>query len=243
MSRINFIILTFTFFNYSCQIKKTYPIRNEVSDSVLKNFISMVDTMPQHNKSNIEFKLLKAYSENDTNKLKKLLENFKNEHTKLEWEINLDTCLKQQVFNEIMALEKYRFNYTAAFCSYTTTATIIKYKDSIIINSIVYQFTCNNAPCKIIEQNKVIIDSTKWEKFQESLLVADFWGLRPDNGRFGFDGSTLEVYGFKEGSKSALNSDKSSFITRWAPDNSSIFNCFILLLKYSKTKKGCIRVF
>jgi len=200
----------------------------------------MVDTMPYYDTYNIEYKLLKAYSSNDTNTLKKLVGQVENLNTKLDWQINLDSCLKQRAFKDIKAEEKYRFNYSSAFCTYTTSTTIIRYKDSTVLNTIVYQYARDTFPFKIIDQSSITIDSLSWDKFQESMEVADFWGLKPDNGKHGVDGSTLEVYGFKKGTNAEWNPDKSSFIKRWSPAYNSILNSFILLLKYSKTKKGCM---
>jgi len=200
----------------------------------------MVDTQPYYDTSTMEFRLIKAFSSNDTNTLKQLVGLIDKMHTELDWQNNLDSCLKQQSFKDINTEEEYRFIYTAAFCPYKTSTTIIKYKDSTVLNTIVYQYASDTLPCKIIDQSTITIDSISWDKFQESLEIADFWGLKPDNGRHGFDGSTLAVYGFKRAISSEWSPDKFNFIERWCPEYNSIFNSFILLLKYSKTKKGCI---
>jgi len=240
MTRIIFILLAFTFFNYSCKTDTSRQTNYSTKDSILKKYILMVDTLPYYDTSTIEFKLLKAYSSNDTNTLKKLLGYLENMNTKLDWQINLDSCVKQQAFKDIASEEKYRFTYSSAFCPYKTSTTIIKYKDSTVLNTIVYQYAWDTLPCKIIDQSTISIDSLSWDKFQESLEVADFWGLKPDNGKHGVDGSTLEVYGFKKGTNSEWDPDKSSFISRWSPAYNSILSSFVLLLKYSKTKKGCM---
>lgn len=240
MTRIILILLAFTTFNYSCKTDTSHGTRNATKDSLLKKYISIVDTLPYHDTSTIEYKLLKAYSLNDTNTLEKLVEFFENINTTVDWQINIDSCVKQQAFKDISSEEKYRFNYSSAFCPYTTSSTIIKYKDSTILNTIVYQYAWDTVPCKIIDQSRVTIDSISWAKFKKLLEVADFWGLKPDNGKHGVDGSTLKVYGFKKGTNYDWNPDKSSFISRWSPAYNSILNSFILLLEYSKTKKGCI---
>jgi hypothetical protein len=74
------------------------------------------------------------------------------------------------------------------------------------------------------------------------LDVADFWGLKTDNGKHCVDGSSLEVYGFKKGTSAEWNPDKASYIERWCPGYHSIFDSFTILLKYSKIKKGCMTV-
>ncbi len=109
-----------------------------------------------------------------------------------------------------------------------------------MLSTIVYQYAWDTIPCKIISQTTITIDSLRWDEFQVSLEVADFWGLKPDNGKRGVDGSTLEVYGFKKATNPTWDSDRSAFISRWNPAYNSIFSSFILLLKYSKTRKGCL---
>ena len=200
----------------------------------------MVDTLPYYDTSSSEFRLLNAYSSNDTNTLKKIVRHLANVNTKVEWEINLDSCVKLQAFKDIPAEEKYRFNYSSAFCRFTTSTTILKNKESTILNTLVYQHAWDGLPCKIIDQSTIRIDSISWDKFQHSLEVADFWGLKPDNGKHGVDGSTLEIYGFKKGTNAVWNPDKLSVIERWSPLNNAIFESFFLLLKFTKTKKGCI---
>ncbi len=200
----------------------------------------MVDTLPYYDTTTLEFRLLKAYSLNDTTTLKRLVERLKKMNTKADWQINLDSCVKQEAFKDVNSEEAYRFNYSSAFCPYRTSITIIKYKDSTVLNTVVYQYAWDTVPCKIIEQSAVAIDSLSWAKFQESLRLADFWGLKTDNGIHGVDGDVLEVYGFKQGTNPDWNPDKTNFISRWTPAYNSILDSFVILLKYSKTKKGCM---
>ena len=129
MARIVFKILAFTLINCSCQTDTYHKTNFAVKDSFLKKYISIVDTLSYYDTSTLEFKLLRAYSSNDTNTLKKLVRHFENLNTKPGWQINMDSCVKQQPFKNINAEEKYLFNYSSAFCPYVTTSIIIKYKD------------------------------------------------------------------------------------------------------------------
>jgi len=202
----------------------------------------MTDTIPYYDTSTIDYKLLKAYYKNDTLNLKKLQEYAARVNTKLKWEQDLDSCIDEVKFEDIKSDEAYRFVYSSAFCPYTTLITIIRYGDSFSLRSIVYQYAWDSTPCKIVDKSSINIDSASWDKFQESLIVADFWGLKQDNGKHGLDGSTLEIYGFKKGTNIQWNPDKSTFISRWSPGYAAIFHCFSLLLKFSKTRKGCVTV-
>ncbi len=240
MTRIIPLLLAFTLLNYSCKTDSSRQKKITVVDSVLRKYISIVDVLPYYDTTTIEFRLLKAYSLNDTSTLKKIVRQFEIANKEYDLEITLDSLLNQEAFNDLISEEKYRFIYSSSFCPYITTTTIVKFKNSTVLNTVVYQHTIDSLTYKIVDQSTFSIDSLRWEKFQESMEVADFWGLKHDNRKHGVDGSTLEVYGFKKGTNPDWDPDKSSFISRWSLANISILNCFILLLKYSNTKKGCL---
>jgi hypothetical protein len=224
---------------WSCQNNNHIELaQKELKDSLLQKFLSIVNTLPYYDTTGLDFKLLRACSVNDTNAIREIVKYFQFQNTKQKWQIDLDSCSKLQIFKDIQADEKYRFEYHGSFCPYKTSTTVVKNNDSIVINTIVYQYAWDTTPCKIIERSSVVIDSLKWEKFVESIERADFWGLKYDNGKHGVDGSVLEVYGFKKGN--LYGPAKANVISRWSPGG-SIVDCFILLLKYSKTKNGCLR--
>lgn len=209
-------------------------------DSILKRYLTIIDTLPYYDTTTNEYKILRAYNFNDTGKLKTILEYTKGSSRKPEWEINMDSCVKQTAFKDLKSEEAYRFNYSAAFCPFHTSATIAKYKDSIILETIVYQHAWDTTPCKVIGRTSIDVDSLSWAKFQESLTTADLWGLKRYNERRGADGDNLDIYGFRKGTNAQWNPDKSTFVSRWDPASTPILDCFVLLLKYSKTKKGCL---
>jgi hypothetical protein len=134
-------------------------------DSIFKNYMSLIDTLPYYDTSTIEHQLIKAYFSNDINSLKKLVRRVEHLNTTPSWRNDMDSCVKQQAFKDIEAEEKYRFNYSSAFCPYTTSITIIKYKDSNVLNTIVYQHAWDTLPCRIIDKSTNTIDSISWEKF------------------------------------------------------------------------------
>ncbi len=115
MIRISFTLLVLCLFNSSCQPDKPNQINMATKDSILNRYLSIVDTLPYYDTNSVELKILKAYSLNDTNKLKELVGHFGNMNTKLDWEITLDSCVKQQAFKDINAEEKYRLNTLLPF--------------------------------------------------------------------------------------------------------------------------------
>lgn len=203
-------------------------------DSLLKDYLSMADTLPYHDKNSVDFKMLRAYCQDDTAGLKRLQENMERANTEMGWPA--DTCIKKENIRNIKCREAYRFEYSDVFCPDATVETIINYGDSIVIRTVVYQHAQDSTPCKIIEQFSTTVDSVHWKEFQDLLAAADFWGLKPGNGKNGLDGNTLTVYGFKKGNDPNRDPDKWSFISRWGAGNTAIFKCFMWLFKVSKTR-------
>jgi hypothetical protein len=183
----------------------------------------------------MDYKMLKAYVLNDTAGLKALWEIL--DLKKSRWDIMWDSCFNVKSIDEIKGEEIYRFSYTASFCRYHTVTTVIKTHDSVSVNTLVWHYEYGNTSmsCELVEQDTVLLDNTQWEKFEASLKVADFWGLKEDNGDTGLDGNTLYVDGCKRGFPKMRTR-----IHRWSPDEQPIQASFLLLLKYCKTKKGCL---
>jgi len=242
MKIVPYFICVFTIGMINCKTSTQKQLLVEKKDSLLQKYLGLIDSLPYYDSNSIDLQMLKAFSLNDTSTLEQLLERTRYLNTKLDWEKHLDSCVKQPSFEDIAAEEKYRFSYNQSFCPYVTTLTAIKQKDSMFLNTIVYQYAWDSVPCKIISQSIKPIDSLVWGEFQESLERADFWGLRSDNGRHGLDGSSLMAFGFKRSHYLQSAPDKSNFISRWSPASNAVFSCFILLLKYSKAKDGCITV-
>ena len=243
MARGFLIALLLPIIVFSCKTTPAvHKTEQDTRDSLLKRYFVKLDSLPFHDTTTIDYKLLKAYYFKEDSILKMLQGNFDRINTKSDWQINLDSCVRQDTFKDIKVEEVYRFVYRSAFCPYRTSVTIKKNKDSIVLNTLVFQYAWDNRPCIVIEQHSTQVDSLNWDKFQQSLQVADFWGAKEDNGDHGVDGSTLEVYGFIKGSGSYWNPDKSNYISRWCPGLLPIMESFGQLLKLSKTKKGCMTV-
>jgi hypothetical protein len=227
----------------SCRVDKAHDSNISTKDSILKEYISKVDSLPYYDTSSIEFRLLKAYSANDTAGLRKILDRFREDNSEIEWEKKEDSCVHQPEFRDIVADEKYRLDYTPPLCPFTSSTTIVRYHDSTILTTVVYEAAWEKKPCRVLDQSTVLIDESRWEEFQESLVAADFWGLKPHNGFSCNDGNTLEVYGFKKGTNREWDLDMSSHILRKGTRTSPIYKSLDLLLKISKTRNKCMAPF
>jgi len=231
----------FLFLLFSCNSNNSPRPNYATRDSLLKRHFSMVDTMPYYDTTNVDFKFLKAYSINDTTTLKELQKYLDNINTKAQWELDSDSCIKLKKFVDLEADEAYRFEYRAAFCQSLTTATIIKSGNLIRVNCIVYQpaFFFDSTSCKLIEQKETVLDSISWDKFQSSMNACDFWGLKEDNGHHGNDGNTLKVYGYQRALQ--WNPERRSYVSRWSRSMDNLLSSFIMLLRFCKISKGCLR--
>jgi len=225
---------------YSCHQDLNHNKSISTRDSILNQYLKVIDTLPYYDTANQDYQFLRAYALNDTSTLK----NIRDYHTRFKtipWiDYYLDSSATSQDFSKLNADEAYSFGYYASFCPYYTVTTIFKSGEVIKINSIVYQNadSYDSIPCKIVEQTMLTVDSLSWEKFKESLEVADFWGLKEDNGYHGVDGSSLNILGFQKVGRG--HKERRAYVTRWNPHNLSITGSFIMLLRFSKIKSGCL---
>jgi hypothetical protein len=241
------IYLLVAIFTYSCSQK---PLSNNPSgkkDSLLNSFFKMVDTLPYYDTNNIDYRLLKAYKENDTLSLSIIINYLGNKNVKPWMNSYLKPCAKNQEFDTLKADEAYRFFYESSFCPYFTVATIIQSNNIVKANVVVYKNAeaMDSIPCTIAQHNEITVDSISWSKFKDVMFNTDFWGSKEDNGIHGVDGSTLEVMGYKNSVREMkgviLRGPKRSYISRWSRSMDRYLDPFMLLLKFCKINTGCIK--
>jgi hypothetical protein len=148
-----------------------------------------------------------------------------------------DSCVKQTRLQALGVDEAYRFNYHKSFCPYATDVTISNKRDSINLHFILYQQDWE-ATCKIINEFDKKLTIQNWNDVMESLTRADFWGLKRDNGYHGLDGDGLTVTGYKKGMDN--NRDDFHLVYRWDVHRTALIDPFILVLKFSGDKQGCL---
>jgi hypothetical protein len=226
---------------YSCNRNPNQTIPKITKDTVLSSFFSMVDTMPYYDTNNIDFKFLKAYRDNDTLGLTSIIDYVKVRSVKPWMNSYLKPCAKNQEFDTLKADEAYRFVYESSFCKYFTVATIIQKGNNIKASAVVYENASlrDSTPCTIAQQNEVILDSISWEKFQDVIVATDFWGLKEDNDYHGVDGSSLDVLGYQKSFRGL--GERRSYVTRWSRSMDRLLEPFMMLLRFCKITKGCIR--
>ncbi len=235
MTRL-FILLLLTFI-LGCKNTAKKANLTEDRDSIMSKYFQALDSLPYSDTLDVKLKLLKAYHNNDTYYLKKQyseiaeLLNYRKQITELH------TCEEPLPINKLNFEESYRFNYGAAFCDKAVTMTIGKLKDAITLDVYLYEVNNGQTECKTISHTTKQVDNKVWEELIKGIAFSDFWGLKEDNGRYGFDGSSLRVVGYER----PINAFQGRYKTiyRWAAEDMAIGQLFKRLLDLSGNKVDC----
>lgn len=206
-------------------------------DSLLKEYFSEIDSLPYYDTTDINYRVLRAYQNSDTALLKSLNSQIKKQNEFIRYRSLRDSCIHQKPLQQLDADEAYRFILLPAFCSTPINVTITKKGDSINLHFLLYQIKFDTASCRIISEYEKKLTSEQWQEFSNKLLLADIWGLKPENGIHGFDGSTITFAAYQKGNPSFNRIDKISFGTRW--EFSTLYDPLQFILKISGNKKGC----
>lgn len=204
----------------------------------------MVDTLPYYDTTNLNFKLLKAYKQNDTSNLKEIADYIHRTSTTPWMHDYLKPCAINVEFDTLTADEAYKFSYESSFCEYYTIASITQRGNRIKAIATVYKNASkiDSIPCTIVQQYETNIDSASWVKFQEAIFAVDFWGLKEDNEYHGVDGSSLDVQGYQKNFKGSRNIEsKRCYVSRWSRSMDNLLGPFLMLLQFCKISKGCMR--
>jgi hypothetical protein len=94
--------------------------------------------------------------------------------------------------------------------------------------------------CHIINQYDRKLTLKNWADITDAISKADFWGLKKENGVYGFDGDNIYVTGYIKGDGSFSGPAKFNYIHRWVTFATGIGEPFKLILKLSGNKQGCL---
>jgi hypothetical protein len=225
---------------YSCSNTSSIPeFRESKRDTFLKKFITYDKSTVLLDTSESGYKFLRAYYYNDTGSLNILDSLIKSQLDYERTEGNIDSCVFISPLKELGAQESYRFEYTAPFCRDNVVFTITRNYKEYSLNVVLYQMALAGRSCKVKEAYDKKLTLADWEKFEESLMRSDFWGLKPDNGKRGLDGGSLFVYGYIKADTVYHRLEKSHMIYRWVPGYYRIGETLDLLFLFSELKQGC----
>jgi hypothetical protein len=206
-------------------------------DSIMSKYFQALDSLPYSDTLDLNLKLLRAYHNNDTSYLKKQYSEIAELLKSRKQITESHACEEPVPINKLNFEESYRFNYGAAFCDKVVTMTIGKLKNAITLDFYLYQVNNGQTECKIITHITKQVDNKVWEELIKGIALSDFWGLKEDNGRYGFDGSSLRVIGYER----PINAFEGRYkmIYRWAAEHMAIGQLFKRLLDLTGNKVDC----
>ncbi|OQP50881.1 hypothetical protein A4H97_03385 [Niastella yeongjuensis] len=235
ISAILLIVLAF-----SCNTKPNITDNYSLKDTILEKHFKAIESSDDFDSTDLNYKVLKAYVNNDTLFFKNLESDIvDNERYNKQWQ-SMDSCIHQSKIQSMDVDEAYRFIYSAAFCPYKINVTVSKKADSSNLHFILYQYKWDTADCNIISEYDKKLTTKNWEDITESLSTSDFWGLKKDNGVHGVDGSSLTVTGYKNRDSVYNRPAKFHYVYRWSQN--VLRDPFHLILKLSGNQKGCLWV-
>jgi hypothetical protein len=237
-----FRLFLFLPFVISCQhFQREKPV--SFRDSVLQYHVRVVDSAGLFDQQGQTYDLLKAYNNNDTawlrqyyNDINKAISNGN------EWYNSLDSCIHQKRIDSLGAEEVYRFKYWMAFCAYDVDITISRKGDSCLLHFLMFTNDWSDSTCSVVSEYSKPVTRATWDKIVEGLEHAEFWRLDPPNKRIGFDGSTLNITGYRRNLSAPELVYEKHGISRWAPEDLAIWKPFRELMKISGDKRYCWNV-
>lgn len=232
LSIIILIILLF-----SCQSKKFQDVKMEPRDSIIKEYLRLLDSTKWADSLNPEHQLLVAYNNDDTAFLHKMLFSLRKSSIENRKYPNPIPCLEPPGIEKYNFDEVYRFQYSAAFCDHSVNITVGERKDSILL--IGYHNTDKylRDSCVSVDSVKMQLSQNQWQEIRRGIKRADFWGLKPYVHTVGFDGSGLIVIGYEK----PINAYQGRYhkVIRWSAEKTALGETFYTVWQMSKIKIPC----
>jgi hypothetical protein len=225
----------------ACKDKTRNASSIQNRDSIMTKYFKVVDSLPYPDTLDPGFKLLRAYHKNDTAYLKKSYNHIADLLKYRDEMLESHFCEEPAALNTLNYEEAYRFSYGAAFCDKSVDMTVGKSSDNIVLDLYLYEFNYEQTECRIINHTTKAVDKKVWKILINGINQSDFWGLKGDNERRGFDGSGLTVTGYQR-PKNAFEG-RYKKIYRWAAEEMTIGILFKNLLDLSGTKVDCFQTY
>jgi hypothetical protein len=223
---------------FACKTKNESAPKQAYKDSVLKQYVDYTSQLPYFfDKSNYDYRFLKAYYTNDTAFLKKASDDIAVSDQKKSDGFP-DSCRRHPVIEKLNVDYVYQLDYSESFCNLAYYFTITKNKDIIILQSVIYQGDNNTKSCKAVRQDSIKLTQQNWDDFMQSIQFADFWGLNQYK-KFGCcDGDFLTVKAIERNWQDHSIVDQHK-VARQFVSNTALFKSCELLAKLVKYNLNC----
>lgn len=222
----------------SCGNKPKTSSPYSYRDSIMRDYFSLIDSLPDEDTLSRDFHLLKAYYKNDTSSLREFHTNLLNSLHYVQQRPTNERCNTSLLINVMDFPEGYRFGYSRAFCNKWVVITVSKIENGMVIQSILYEEVYETKECKILSQISKKFDNKAWDLFEQKVNYVDFWNLNVSN-QSGADGSSLTIDGYRRygGSKDY----KYKSVYRWSSEDMAVGELFKHVLDLSDIKVDCFK--
>ncbi len=186
-------------------------------EQVLDNYLNLVDSSGKFDTNDINFKLLKAYSQNDSAQLK-VIDSFLEKQrsaTRPSWDLWLKD-IPLPSLETLKANRAYRFIFSMSNSSVHEAITISSTDSNYQLQYASFQKEESSNAYNIINTFQRQITFNDWIQFKNKFDEVDFWGLKNENYHRGDDGSDLTILGFEDFGD---NNSRSQYVHRWSSPN------------------------
>jgi len=194
----------------SCNTTSETEKENHFKDIVLKRYLANLDLTEFTDTDNYQYRIIKAYSENDTVFFKQMNKDIDLSIENRKLYPRLDTCIHLPKLNELNAEEAFRFSHSQSFCSFHQIITVARNKDSVWLHYVEYGLTDDGeikryttpkgtitvGSCKIVKEVHKKLYYFKWKELEKLIESADYWNQRTFAYQSILDGSfwTINAY-------------------------------------------------
>jgi hypothetical protein len=228
------LIVIITLFTFSCESKKSVHT-NSSRDSLLQKYLNTIDSLPWIDSSEYQHRLLEAFLQNDTVYLKRIITEISDEIKLSKQRDNDLTCPHPAAIDTYNFDEVYRFEYEAFFCDEKSNLTIGVSNDSATLFGYLYKVAFGTDSCISFKKIEKKLTKQEWYPVAKGLYQSDIWGLKLNNGNFGFDGSMLTVTAYRK----SYRKPNITKVARWSPEKTTLGQTFLEVLKISSLKPAC----
>jgi hypothetical protein len=202
------ILLFFHLSLVCCKQSISTKVFSNFKDSVVKAHLARIDSLDFYDTTTYDYKILKAYINNDSAFFKQIAELIKQSREEIIKYPDLDTCVHFKKLSDLGVEEAYRFKHSQSFCDFSQIVTISRTNDSIILSYIEYGFVDGGKTakyqdqdghrivipgCKIVKEFVKRLSSKNWEELDSKVDDADYWGLKHIHDKPVLDGSGWQI--------------------------------------------------
>lgn len=210
MKFLLFFLIVLSFYCKPHPVIKNTP---SFKDSIVRQYLSFVDSATPYDSNNSAYKILKAYMNDDSSFFNKMSRRMTREYHFYKAWAAWDSCVKFPRLSDMAIDEGYRFIHRQSFCPYGQKITITRKGSIVKLNYVEFSngeghtFTLQEKDgsrvevkpyCVVTKQFDKILSIKEWRELENRLFNADYWGLIPEIPFLSTDGSSWTVEGFED---------------------------------------------